>query len=210
MIKLIILTSILTSVSLSSCKKTLTTNSYDVEVVDYVTGQAINLAEVFKVTHSNWNFGCWCFLTTTETSIGLTNPSGRFGNTTTASHFKVRKAGYYDAEELVDCYFEKNQDTQKFHLFKKVMIELTLLPTQTYPIPNPYLEIWPVLRNGKLPVLSNRSLLFSANSSNHYPAFGDIMNRVLVLRNAGLITDTLYKTDVFVPQNTTPQLTIQY
>jgi hypothetical protein len=210
-VKLILVIGILLSVWSAGCKKE--NETLTVEVADYITSQPIQGAIVKRSNTSNFSLSCMCYQVNAVDSLGSTDNNGQLKGLLSLEDLVVEKSGYYTAHEFYYCIHEKTEYLLKFSLFKQASIRITSTPSRSYQ-PDPYIEVGPVLHNGSMKSLTNdgdRMPGIPGYVSNR-PAAGDMQNRVLILkRNDGSSRiDTLYKTELFVPANTTKNLSVIY
>lgn len=191
-----------------ACKKE--DDTHTVEVVDYVTGQPLEQAELVKAESYDFQLSCLCFMGYRETSFGFTDQLGRKEDIPSFTWLQVRKDNYYIGKKDANCYFELKRNSAKFHLFKKATFEIIPIASQNYPANYAYLNIYPVLRDGTALPFADFIFLEVPSSLFHAHGFGDIQNRLVVLRYNGQTPDTLFKTDFFAPANTNQQITIRY
>ena len=195
------------------CKKQDVPSSLTVQVVDYITGNPMEGVTVKRAYSSDFSLACLCYQNNAVDSLGRTDNGGQLKGLLSLDNLFVEKSGYYTAQEFYYCIHEKTDYLLKFSLFKQAIIRITSTASQNY-LPEPYVEVGPVLRNGSMKSLTNNGdgMPGIPGFVKERPAAGDMQNRVLILkRNDGSPgIDTLYKTEVFVPANTTKDISAIY
>lgn len=199
--KRIIIIGLFFSIWNAGCKKEQILPPFTVEVVDYITGRPIEGALVKRRSSID--------------TLGLTDKNGQLRIHLNFERIVINKYGYLSAWEFNFSIAEKTENFFKFHLFKQAQVMLTTYTSQNYN-PRPYVETGPLLRDGSMKVLNDGVFTTTLQAGNGFLAFmltgGDMQNRILVLKrdNPSSTPDTLFKTDIFIPANTAPQVTVNY
>jgi hypothetical protein len=210
-VKIIIVTLAL-SFSILGCKKE-TEPPLMVEVYDYLTGQPVEGAKVVSGHSYDFDLSCFCYAVNISMIHGYTNHEGKLGPLLDLDNLMIIKdTTYHTAAPYDDCYYELKNNTARYYLMKRGMFEITAVTNQSfYPI-QPWLEVVPVLKNGALPKpwFGGDSYLSTINP---FPRLGyaGLKNRIMVLYSpTSNRVDTLFKTEVFLEENTTKQIFINY
>jgi hypothetical protein len=126
----------------------------------------------------------------------------------------VYKNGYYTAQEFYYCTHERTDNLLKFYLFRQAAIRIINDPSPSSQAfyPDPYLEAGPILKNGSMKPFSDFTVPGIPGYTFLTPGAGDMQNRILLLRRRDGTTkpDTLFKTEIFLPANTTTDVTMNY
>ena len=200
------------SLCMLGCKKE-TEPPLMVEVYDYLTGLPVEGAKVVSGHSYDFNLSCFCYATNITMTHGYTNQEGKLGPFLSLDKLMILKdTMYHAAASYDDCYYELKNNTARYYLMKRGFFEITAVTNQTfYPI-QPWLEVIPVLKNGTLPKpwYGGDSYLSTINP---FPKLGyaGLKNRIMVLYSPTTNrVDTLFKTEVFLEENTAKQVFIQY
>jgi hypothetical protein len=190
---------------------------YKLEVFDLFTNQPIAGASVTSVERSDFKLSCLCFQTWVYNFLGYTDALGRKDSIPPNTCLEVLKDGYYNIRGCDAIAFgkyyssEKIGNDERLGMIKRAIFEITSIQTQASYSSEPKLEIHAVLSNG-----TTRSIGIPRPAYSFSPftigGAGDITNRVIVTqkRLTGTVVDTLFKTDVFLPANTTKRITVTY
>ena len=184
-----------------------------VEVYDYLTGLPMKGAQVVSGHSYDFDLSCFCYATNITMTHGYTNQEGKLGPLLDLDNLMIIKdSTYHTAAPYDDCQYELKNNTARYYLMKRGKFEITAVTNQTfYPI-QPWLEVLPVLKNGTLPKpwFGGDSYLSTIHP---FPRLGyaGLKNRIMVLYspNSNRV-DTLFKTEVFLEENTTKQIFINY
>lgn len=202
---------LLTFMLLIGCNKEKLEPLPSVEVYDYVTGQPIQGAEINRSTQSSWSFTCLCYQVNNVSSLGFTGADGKLNGLLSLESIAVNKDKYIPASKNNHCLSEISDTKAVFHLFRVGLFEINATTNQNY-TSTVRMNIYPVLKNGNLPKPYYPSDHWLGARGSFKPlGYAGITNRILVLKPSGTsIPDTLYKADVFLPENTIKQVTIIY
>ena len=175
---------------------------YLVKVTDYVTDSPVEGAVLTRST-TYLNLVCFCFVGSGSDHLGISNAAGLIPNVKlgTGNNLYIEKAGY-----LFPGILEKSQSLWHFKLFNKSALNLSLLNNN---FTEAYLEVWPILKDGKTGPSKVASYSISNVSTIQTEAAGGLQNRVLILnRNYQGPPDTLAIANSFVPLNSVTAVTI--
>ena len=179
-----------------------------VAVKDYVSGQPVAGAELFKIQRSDFDFSCLCYWTVTETKIGSTDANGQFnGDITAPGNLEIRKADYYDAGDLNNAYLEETSGNKTtYSLFKSAGIKINKNPSRSYD--NLVLEVNAILKDGSVKKCFSSGILLNylVGTPVDIGGIGDIQNRITIKQGSNI----LLQTDFFVPANSTKEITLSY
>ena len=206
--KLIALFGLLAQIGCSKPKPEPDFTNATVSVRDYVSGQPVAGAELFKIQRSDFDFSCLCHLTVTETKIGSTNSDGEFnGDLTVQGSLEIRKGGFYEAGDLNDAYLKETSGNKiTCSLFKTAGIKINKNPSRSYD--NLVLEVSAVLKDGSVQKCFSSGVLLSylVGTPVSIEGIGDIQNRIIIKQGSNI----LLQTDFLVPANGTKEITLSY
>lgn len=207
-IKFFALLGLLAQVGCSKPKPEPDFTSAMVTVKDYVSGQPVAGAELFKIQRSDFDISCLCFWTITETRIGSTNANGQFnGDITVPGNLEIRKADYYDAGDLNNAYLKETSGSKiTYNLFKTAGIKINKNPSRSYD--DLVLEVSAVLKDGSVKKCFSSGVLLSylVGTPVSIEGIGDNQNRITIKQGSSI----LLQTDFFVPANSTKEITLSY
>lgn len=179
-----------------------------IEVSDYVSGQPIVGAEIWKINRSNFDVTCLCYWNVTETQIGTTDGNGQFkGNLPNGGETQIRKAGYYNAGTISNySIYEELNEKRFFRLFRRATIKITKNSSGVYS--EPLLELIAILKDGttKRITTDGLPLHYLVPSPINIEGIGDLQNRIIVKNGSNTVTQT----DFFVPANAIKEITLNY
>jgi len=189
----------------AGCKKTPLTPV--IVVSDYVSGQPIAEAEIWKINRTDFDITCLCFWDITKTLIGTTDGIGQFtGDFSQPGEIEIRKTGYHYGNTLDNSVYEESNEKRVFRLFKRATIRITRNPSRYYN--NPNLELRAILKDGTTANfrVTGYPLYYLNPDPVEIIGVGDVQNRIIVRDG----TTALMQTDFFVPAYTTKEITLNY
>lgn len=193
----------------AGCKKPKADATPVIEVSDYVSGQPIAGAEIWKISRSDFDITCLCYWTVTETQIGTTDGNGQFKGDVSnpKGELQIRKAGYYNAGTVSNySIYEQMDEKSFFRLLKRATIRITKNSSGAYP--EPLLELRVFLKDGTNKRITSEGLPlhYLVPSPIDIAGIGDLQNRIIVLNGTNIVTQT----DFFVPANAIKEITLNY
>ncbi len=182
-----------------------------VEVYDYITGQPVQAAEISRRNLSNFSLSCLCYQNISSTLLGFTGVDGKLNDLLSLESIYVKKDKYMIAAKYDHCISEINDQKAIFYLFKIGMFEINATTSQNYTDPI-WLNIYPVMKNGNLPKpYYQDDYSLGAPGIRNTIAYAGITNRIIITKQSTTsIPDTLYKADIFLPENLVKQVSIMY